>query len=363
MRQQRMLSLSGLIPNAPPGAIYRYNKNRSPFTSIGVSTAGKDGKTESFVYQSTIECSAEESDLLKIRAKLVEVRRQASGLIRMRLARLSASDAELKSMTAKIDAAQIAFDKALGEAIALVDRPGMMITRAETQSESSLSGKLGSILGLSQDTNRSKSGFAILAGLRTSFLFVGNDLAEEISKIDRNWSLIGRKFPFVIGVWRWLPVFGLKLPIPIPGQVNREGYYIVTSRLESRHIYYAQDSLVEREIEANLKAAVKDLGRLSKKALAEESVEVNAILTAVESLGNVGIIGDVDEWLIGVNSGLELQALIKQGGKLTTVNRSPSRADGHDHGAWQTVYAVFSELDDINSLALGNPTLSLTGFL
>ena len=150
---------------------------------------------------------------------------------------------------------------------------------------------------------------------------------------------------------------------PIPGQVNRDGYYIVTSRLESRHIYYAQDSLVEREIEANLKAAVKDLGRLSKKALAEESVEVNAILTAVESLGNVGIIGDVDEWLIGVNSGLELQALIKQGGKLTTVNRSPSRADGHDHGAWQTVYAVFSELDDINSLALGNPTLSLTGFL
>ena len=382
LQQQRLLSLSGLIPNAAPGSIFRYDGDRSPFTSIGISTlppkqpvaqtpqnSPQDGTEDddqsatadplasvSYVHQRTIKNQLGLPELVAIRDQLINVRRLASELIHLRLRRLTETQDDvpkspLRLSTRTISQVQAEFNEALKQTTESIQQPGLMVLRAETTANSSLSAKLGEILGLQSNKQESKAGFALLAGLRTSFLFVGTDLKEQLKYVSHDWTLVGRKFPFILGA-SWVRFMGLPIPLIYPGQLSRDDYYIVTSRLEAEYILYAQDSVVEREIQANLEATIDQLSQIEALSKTEE-LQIDAILASVESLGSLGILGLVEEENKPM---LEAQCTwAKAGPDATILGRQAEDA------SWQTVYAIMSEIDDLDILVSRHPRLHLTG--
>ncbi len=95
LQQQRVISLSGLVPSGEPGTVYRYKGTRSPFTAIGICSQEEDGKKgkRSYYLRREIKSGKKLDELVALRDKLVEVRLQASEVIRkgvQRLARLAA---------------------------------------------------------------------------------------------------------------------------------------------------------------------------------------------------------------------------------------------------------------------------------
>lgn len=355
LKQQKMLSLSGLIPDSFPGAIYRHDRNRSPFTAIGISTVKADSDDESnatvsYTQMRTIACNGKEiEDLVLIRNQLVEVRRLASKLIRLRVERLAAKDEARDAFDSKIYEAQRDFDDELKAATESLDTEGLMVLRAETSTTESLSTKIGAVLGLRKKGREDKAGFALLAGLRTSFLFVGTDIKESIDLVTHDWTLIGRKFPYIFGA-TWCNLGGFKFPFIYLGQKTRDDFYIVTSRLEAKHILYAQDSTTEREVQANLKATIDGLKGAGELIKAEE-LQIDAVLSAVESLGSIGVLGEVS---------VEVSSLKENA--VQYDSDSDSLTYLAEDEPWQTVYAIMSEIDDLDVLVSGNPRLHLTGF-
>jgi hypothetical protein len=371
-KQQRLLSLAGLIPTAPPGEIYRYDGERPPFTAIGISHKQEppgSGHTASYVHERTIATDKTVVQLVEIRDKLVEVRQKAAELISARLTRVSAEKDKRSSADSQVATAQKAFDKAMTEAIKMLDGPGLMVIRAETSSSSSLAAKFGTILGLSSDGSRASAGFALLAGLRTSFLHVGHDIVDRIDLVPHDWSLIGRKFPWILGA-SWISFFGLfDFPMLYPGQISRDVYFVVTSRLEAEYVLYAQDSVVESKIQAKLDATYEQLSTITNLAQTEK-LQIEAVLARVESLGSAGILGPVKErvTLLSESGFFFTDASQDDGGGEEfegELDRGDGEGDEPNDGTlpgvqWTTVYAIMSEIDDISSLMSGNPRLHFT---
>ncbi len=166
-----------------------------------------------------------------------------------------------------------------------------------------------------------------MGGLRTSFLFLGEDLDEGhwAQPPGRDWNLIGTRFPFFLGT-----------DFPFIGQWNEEDMKIVTSKLEAEYVLYSRDQLSESQIQGNLKASVDQLRDLSKTLQEVDEVAIEGILNAVEGLGSVGILGAAKQCMHPIDGTPELGEV------------------------WQTVYQVMSDYDDLCFLSAGRPRFHFT---
>lgn len=362
LKQQRALSLSGLMPSGPTGSLYRFDGERSPFTSVGLSAITSfdapeddDGddteasdKTLSYVHQRWIPNTTCMSELVEIRDKLIDVRLAAAKLIRKRVERLAKAPDDRAGADSAVTSAQSTFDTELRTAHRMLDKPGLMVVRVESASEGNWTTRLGEILGLSSERRNDRAGFALLAGLRTSFLFAGNDLVEHFDVLTHDWSLIGRRIPFVIGLFWWGPV-----PIPYPGQLSYADTFLVTSQLEAQHVLYAQDSVTERKIEAEFEATLDELENLGALAAAEK-LEIETVLSSVESLGSMGVVGNVQQRIVPFDMSAAIRELIPDDPRAPLPAPAPGPCGTSHDDAWLTIYAVLSEADDLDTLVSGN---------
>lgn len=342
LEQQRILSLSGLAPGGEPGTVYRFRGSRSPFTAVGVSKlCDESGKLASYYVERTIEYPEPENgtaldELIDLRDRLIQVRLEAAELIRTRLELLAARAAEppdadrIDELVKASDAAQNAFDEAWIFVNERVSRPGVMIIRTNKRTTTSLASRIGSILGFSTTRNRESGGFAILGSLRTSFLYLGNDLHTDrwAHPPGRDWSLVGTRFPYI-----------LSFDFPFLGQWSYEDCMVVTSKFEARWVLYARDQLSESRIQSKLEAAFDDVEELGKI----EDVVIDAVLSSVESLGNTGILGPMETRIVPLEKALSV-------GEQSTP------------ASWQPVYQVLSDYNDLHSFALGRWRMHLTRF-
>jgi hypothetical protein len=378
LQQQRVLSLSGLVPSGDVGTMYRYRGDRSPFTAIGISglapTAPGAGEPPceraraSYVVRRQIDWQGTEQELLELRRKLVEVRFKAAELIRTRLERSVAAGANppdtarVGDLTASVKSSQDSFDSAWKEVVEAVKRPGLMIIRTDQTRSDSLAGKIGSVLGFGANRDQEVGGFAILAGLRTTFLFLGDDLKCSYwpQPLSEDWNLIGTRFPFV-----------LDFQLPFIGQCNFEDIQIVTTKFEAERVLYVRDQLTEAKLQASLKASVDQL-KNAKKALNEvDEVAIEAVLRSVESLGNVGVLGAVKESIEPLDPSCKFcpttRKLIERvAGKDTAdsqASASPAaKNDIEDWGKWHTVYQVLTDYDDLRFMSDRRTRFHLTNF-
>jgi hypothetical protein len=367
LQQQRVLSLSGLVPSGDVGTMYRYRGDRSPFTAIGISglapTAPGKGESEcngeraSYVVQRQIDWGGEEPELIELRRKLVDVRFKAAELIRTRLERSAAAGAEpvdtsrVTELTNNLKSSQASFDTAWKEVVEAVKKPGLMIIRTDQTRSESLAAKIGSVLGFGADRDQEVGGFAILAGLRTTFLFLGDDLKCSYwpQPLSEDWNLIGTRFPFV---------FDFRLPFI--GQCNFEDIQIVTAKFEAERVLYVRDQLTEAKVQASLKASVDELKNAKKTLDAVDEVAIEAVLRSVESLGNVGVLGAVKESVEPLDPACKfcpttkklIERVLDQGDvDSKAAGKQAAKMDTEYSGKWQTVYQVLTDYDDLRFMS------------
>ena len=339
--QQRVMSLAGMVPSGAPGRVYRYENTRSPFTAVGISrrrayvhtdesgehlepcdhhfhlrdsaddderrAAKRRNETESFYLRRTIEFVLPEgpedeleeetvlSSLIEIRDQLIDVRLKASRAIRKQLERAALAaevvttedQARLDTLEEQSEEALVEFGQAWKLANEMVRRPGLMVIRYNTKTSIGLGARLGNILGLNSTKSEEAAGFAVLAGIELSTLYIGTDFERWAHPPGKDWSLFGSRFPFIFGQH-----------FPYIGQWAVDHVQVVTSRFAARHVLFASDRLTETRVQANLKASAEQLSNLGDTLAEIDEVAIDGILAAVESLGNVGILGEVQQEIV-----------------------------------------------------------------
>jgi predicted small lipoprotein YifL len=315
--QYRVVSIPGLLPFVEAGSLHFYKARRKPSSAIGLSA------DKSYVLESVIESECDSECLAVIRDKLLELRSKAEAVIeaRIKLTGVIASAPKDKTQTdlhtayqQEKQAAQTEYTKIRGEldllhkeVVTSMNHDGLLVFRWNTSTEQSGSSGLGSLFGVSGNNAESYSGFALVSGIRIATLYPGEDLADA-------WPALNRSTRYS----------------------NR--FELTTHVMQAQHIIYIAESDLQRSINARLSASYEQLADLPDTLKALDQIEIEATLSKVSNLSNMGVIGnsrrstrDVD-WTKPAGLG------------------NISALDG-----WQTFFAVKSDLTDLMDLLTENP--------
>lgn len=307
--QYREISISGLLPFPEPGSLHFFKPRRKPSSSIGISHSDK-----SYVIQSVIDSECDLPCLIPIRDKLLLLRGSAERLVeeRIKLTKLiatppPASDAtaigtyktEIAKEQSNYTTKRNELDQNYKETLEAIKANGILIYRWNSNSKRSGSLGLGDILGVSGNKSESYSGFALASGLRTATLYVGKDIIEAWERLDTKSNFSNR-------------------------------FELTTHVMQAQHIIYITEYDLQGMVEAKLKASYAQLADLPETIKSLEQIEINAALSKVANLSNMGIIGK---------------------SKITTRDVDWTKPAGitkiQDLDGWQTFYAVESDLTDL----------------
>jgi hypothetical protein len=243
---------------------------------------------ETKVGEAILNDSAAIEKLRTVRALLIDTQLAAAEVVRLRLERSllqrsgasTADGKRLEALSVEIMEAQNAFDDTWRRTVEALKEPGILVVRTNISTQSNLAGRIGAALGFSRSSSRESSSFAILAGIRTRQLFVGSDIKKVTAQPGKTWSLIGNRFPFILGL-KW----------PFVGQWGHHESRVVTSQLCADHMLYVSDEVSARRTEASLQITKDQLAKLDKLLTATDKIEIESLVAAVESLGNMGVLG------------------------------------------------------------------------
>lgn len=308
--QYRVISIPGLLPFASVGGVHFYKAKRKPSSAIGLTNSA-----DSYVIETTINSTCDEECMVDVRDKILDVKNAASNLIedKINLTLLRASqaingakDAEKQTFqemllcaTEKYRSARTDLDKKHRAAVKSIRNNGIIVFRWNTNTKKSGWFGLGGILGGAKEKDETQSGFGLISGLKVSTLYVGDDIKTA-------WKQINTKSRYS----------------------NR--YEVTTYAMQVQRIMYMSEQDLSSSLSANLEASYSQLSNISDTIKTLDNIQIQAALSKVSNLSNIGVIGnsvrttlDVDWDALNVKS------------KLDT------------HNGWHTFFAVKSDLTDI----------------
>lgn len=304
--QYRVISVPGILPFADAGSLQFYMPRRKPSTSIGLS----DSDSSSYVLESVIECECDKETFLNIRNKLVLLRAKAEAYVESKIdytkkysllhsGKIEESRKEdFKSLVAnaktELGEVKSTLDSLYQDVVGSIDKNGILIYRWSYNSSKEGSLNFGNVTGRK---NEKYNGFALLSGLRTATLFVGKDLIDE-------WEHLNMQSKYA----------------------NR--FELTTYVMQAKYISYVTEYDLLGMIEAKLKAS-----DLSKKMKKLNMIEIEAALSKVANLSNMGFLGNTERKRKLVDWSNPLQ------------NNELDSLKG-----WQTFYSVASDLTDLMEL-------------
>jgi hypothetical protein len=308
--QYRVISIPGLLPFASVGGVHFYKAKRKPSSAIGLSYSAS-----SYVIETTIESTCDEECMVDVRDKILDVKNAASNLIedkinltllRANQAGSGAEDAEkhklhemLDSATDKYQTARTDLDEKHREAVKSIRNNGVIVFRWNTNTKKSGWFGLGNILGGSKEKDETQSGFGLISGLKVSTLYVGDDIKTD-------WELLNTKSRYS----------------------NR--FEVTTYAMQVQRIMYMSEQDLSSSLSANLKASYSQLANISDTIKNLDNIQIQAALSKVSNLSNIGVIGNSVRTSVDVD-----WKTLNQKSKLDT------------HNGLHTFFAVKSDLTDI----------------
>lgn len=290
--QYRVLSVPGILPFADAGSLQFYKPKRKPSSAVGLSNGN------SYIMQSVIKPECCVACLIKIRDGLLDLRAKAEAFVeaKINLTKIAASPAPDESAKTKIalpppngpetvkgalplssgaettkadsyaaakgkfDKAREALDTTHQNVVKSINLNGILIYRWDSTSERKGSLGLGDIFGTSGSKNESYSGFALVSGLRTATLFVGSDIVKA-------WKDLNTK------------------------SIYSNRFEVTTHVMQAKYILYISEYDLQGVINAKLKASYAQLSNLPEAIKDLDRIEIEAALSKVANLSNMGVIG------------------------------------------------------------------------
>lgn len=294
--QNRILSMTGLLPHVQVGSSYFYDGDRAPSTAIGLADQ------TSFLIESKIPGPEDPETIDKVLEKITEVRSKGrvslQSLVDSIEDRAILAEAEdqdpapsnLETLRSNAESSRDlyltnrgAFDTALEEASRLLVDSGFVVIRWDTERQEGGEFSIGSLLGLSAAESKRSSGFAILSGLRLITLFVGSDIHDRKEPVKRSWSLVGRDFPWIFTA-----------EFPFIGQWGSQDARLTTHLLQTQKIQFFQDVDLQSELSVAIEATYAELSDLGEVLEEAESIEAEYISRGIASLSNLGSFAGIE---------------------------------------------------------------------
>jgi len=298
--QYRVISIPGMLPFSDVGGVHFYIPKRKPSSAIGISVA------KSYAIETTINSTCDQNCLTSIKKKILLVKSTAANLIvaKIGITRLlssvpKADTSAIMAATSKYDTIRADLDTKHQDAMNEIKNNGVLVFRWNTNTKKSGSLGFGEIFGISGAKDEAQSGFGLISGLKTSTLYLGEDIKDT-----------------------W-------------GSLNSESNYnnrieVTTYAMQAQYIVYMSEYDLSSSLSANLKASYSQLSNLSETIKNLDSIEIYVTLAKVLNLSNIGVIGNSKRIKVDVDW------------KNPNLFESPSRLDG-----WQTIYAVKSDLKNL----------------
>jgi hypothetical protein len=307
--QYRVISVPGTLPFAEPGTLHFYKSQRKPSSAIGLSHG------DSYVMQSVIESECDEKCLSSIRDNLLLLRGKAEALVedRINLTKVIAnrppegSDASgINTYKQTVEAARSKYSKTRQEldskhqdVLKSINKNGILTYRWNSSLNKNGSLGLGKIFGVSGSKNETHSGFALVSGLRTATLYVGRDLIKAWKQLDTESKYSNR-------------------------------FELTTHVMQAKYIIYITEYDLQSMVNAKLKASYAQLANLPETIKGLDQIEIDAALSKVANLSNMGVFGKL---------------------RRTTRKVDWTQPSGilklEDLDGWLTFYSVESDLTDM----------------
>lgn len=260
--QERVASIPGWLPFADVGGLYFYKAKRKPAAAIGLSPG------DSFELVSEIPGQCNDDCLLKIRDNITELDIDAQTLVQARVdlsARQSNAHADAKTVEeAKTNykKAQDNFNDSYKKVVLAIRKNGVLIYRWATNSSQSEELNAGSFLNTSSKQEQKRNGFALVNGIRTKTLFIGEDMKKE------GWKKLDASTRFA----------------------NR--FLITTYVMQTKNILYGSVADLSTFAHAKVQASYQDL-KNAPELFKLTQIEIEMTLAKISNLSNIGMMGNM----------------------------------------------------------------------
>ncbi len=341
INQNRIISISGSLPHTMPGTIYRYKKSRAASTAFGISTGN------SYVLSKTIEAPSDAKELLSsIRDSILEARLAAAKLAALRLQQIQLesglesddddSDRAILKSQANLLAPQVTkarddLSTRVNIANKLINESGLLVFRWSTQERSDVS--LQTLFGLRSRRESASSGYAIVAGLRESTLFVGKDIGKLFdSTLD-----LRERFHWDLGLrWNWFPWFFY--------YGEDENLRITTKTIQVQHIAYFKDLDIATAVAASVDTTIEQLANHGKLVEQLQEIEIDLAFASSAILSNEARLAEA-KW--SQTNSAELLKEVNEPVKSLALKDSE---EFRQPGDWQTIFVVDTDLKALKNL-------------
>ncbi len=322
--QNRIFSISGSMPQAYPGQILRFSRKRGVETGFGLTNG------QSYVQMKTISAPDNALEKMKVvRESILAAQEAGANYAQVRLKLLgleavaenksepdggpkdpssgsietvedegsNATEEKSGSNATKEDGlqdqvvsvlqrtqesaleAKANLDAKIAAAAKVINESGLVVVRWDVDRRSK--GRLSTLLNLDWNKEEAIGGYAILAGLRESTLFVGPDLASDGGNL-------GHKKQWNWGVMK----FGI---VPWFGEYRYDpNVRITTHTMQTRNLMYLQDSKSADHTEFELSLTYDQLKDIPKTLKEAGTLEIEHALSRLKNLSNQGILSDPD---------------------------------------------------------------------
>lgn len=305
--QYRVASIPGWLPFSDVGGLYFYKPSRKPASVIGLSPE------KSFELISEISGDCTQTCLADIRAQITTLGTLAQTLVQTRvdLSLLLAkqvtktSDAPnqetLDKANTEYKQAQKDFNTNYEKVVNSIQSNGVLIYRWATDSSHSESLGLDSLLSATAQQDQKRNGFALVNGIRTKTLFVGNDLCDAWEQLNKNSRFSNR-------------------------------FEMTTHVMQAKNIMYGNVADVSMFAQAKIQASYQQLATFPETLKALTQIEIGMTLSRVSNLSNIGVMGNMKRQVLPVD---------------WDVKTLKTRLAADD---WLTFYSVESDFTDMREL-------------
>lgn len=269
--QYRVASIPGWLPFADVGGLYFYKPSRKPASVIGLSP-----DAESFVLVSEIDGKCADVDLAAIRDRIVHLGTLGSDLVQERVgllgqqAQKARTDAPaLATADENYRKARTAFNEAYEDVVKSLKANGILIYRWAVDSQQNASAGADTLASASGQKKQALNGFALVCGIRTKTLFVGNRLLQ-------GWKALDTRSRFS----------------------NR--FEMTTHIMQARSIMYGAIADLDSYAQAHLQASAKQLAALPEELRSLAQIEIGLTLSKVSNLSNMGVMGNISRKIVPV---------------------------------------------------------------
>lgn len=273
--QYRVASIPGWLPFSDVGGLYFYKPSRKPASVIGLSPGN------SFELVSEIPSNCDETCLVHIRDHITALGTLAQTLVQTRVdqsilqdkpsvnATDTAYQARVENASKEYKQAQSEFNKSYEDVVKSINSNGVLIYRWSTDSTQSGNLGLDSLLGVSAQENHKLNGFALVSGVRTKTLFIGDDLLSSWKQLNK-----GSRFS------------------------NR--FEMTTHIMQAKNIMYGNISDVSMYAQAKIEASYQQLANPTETLKALTKIEIGMALSKVSNLSNIGVMGNMKRTVLPI---------------------------------------------------------------